>query len=126
MVKKLQKNPDLLKLGGDTREITILFSDIRGFTPISEQYKTDPQGLTKLINRYMTPMTDIVMRNEGTVDKYIGDALMAFWNAPLDVPRQKELAIKTANEMFFPAIHREIKMKEHAPLMEIEEIHNED
>jgi adenylate cyclase len=100
MVKKLQKNPDLLKLGGDTRELTILFSDIRGFTPISEQYKTDPQGLTKLINRYMTPMTDIVMRNEGTVDKYIGDALMAFWNAPLDVPRQKELAIKTANEMF--------------------------
>ena len=100
MVKKLQKNPELLKLGGDTRELTILFSDIRGFTPISEQYKTDPQGLTKLINRYMTPMTDIVMRNEGTVDKYIGDALMAFWNAPLDVPRQKELAIKTANEMF--------------------------
>jgi adenylate cyclase len=100
MVKKLQKNPDLLKLGGDTRELTILFSDIRGFTPISEQYKTDPQGLTKLINRYMTPMTDIVMNNDGTVDKYIGDALMAFWNAPIDVPKQKELAIKTANEMF--------------------------
>lgn len=100
MVKKLQKNPDLLKLGGDTRELTILFSDIRGFTPISEQYKTDPQGLTKLINRYMTPMTDIVMKNNGTVDKYIGDALMAFWNAPLDVPEQKELAIKTADEMF--------------------------
>jgi len=100
MVKKLQKNPELLKLGGDTRELTILFSDIRGFTPISEQYKTDPQGLTKLINRYMTPMTDIVMKNEGTVDKYIGDALMAFWNAPLDVPEQKQLAVKTANEMF--------------------------
>lgn len=100
MVKKLQKNPELLKLGGDTRELTILFSDIRGFTPISEQYKTDPQGLTKLINRYMTPMTDIVMKNDGTVDKYIGDALMAFWNAPLDVPQQKELAIKTAHEMF--------------------------
>jgi len=100
MVKKLQKNPELLKLGGDTRELTILFSDIRGFTPISEQYKTDPQGLTKLINRYMTPMTDIVMKNDGTVDKYIGDALMAFWNAPLDVPQQKQLAIKTANEMF--------------------------
>ena len=100
MVKKLQKNPNLLKLGGDTRELTILFSDIRGFTPISEQYKTDPQGLTKLINRYMTPMTDIVMKNNGTVDKYIGDALMAFWNAPLDVPEQKELAIKTADQMF--------------------------
>ena len=100
MVKKLQQNPELLKLGGDTRELTLLFSDIRGFTPISEQYKTNPQGLTSLINRYMTPMTDIVMKNEGTVDKYIGDALMAFWNAPLDVPKQRELAIKTADEMF--------------------------
>ena len=99
MVKKLQKNPDLLKLGGDTRELTIMFTDIRGFTPISEQYKTDPQGLTKLINRYMTPMTDIVMQNDGTVDKYIGDALMAFWNAPLDIPEQKQLATKTAVQM---------------------------
>ena len=99
MVKKLQKNPELLKLGGDTRELTIMFTDIRGFTPISEQYKTDPQGLTKLINRYMTPMTDIVMSNDGTIDKYIGDALMAFWNAPLDVPEQKHLATLTAVQM---------------------------
>ena len=99
MVRKLQKNPELLKLGGDTRELTIMFTDIRGFTPISEQYKTDPQGLTKLINRYMTPMTNIVMENDGTVDKYIGDALMAFWNAPLDVPEQKQLAAKVAMEM---------------------------
>jgi adenylate cyclase len=99
MVKKLQQNPSLLKLGGDTRELTIMFTDIRGFTPISEQYKTDPQGLTKLINRYMTPMTDIVMSNDGTIDKYIGDALMAFWNAPLDVPEQKHLATLTAVQM---------------------------
>jgi len=99
MVKKLQKNPDLLKLGGETKELTILFSDIRGFTPISEQYKTNPQGLTKLINRYMTPMTNIVMTNQGTIDKYIGDALMAFWNAPLDVPEQKKLATQTAIDM---------------------------
>ena len=99
MVAKLQKNPELLKLGGDTRELTILFSDIRGFTPISEQYKTDPQGLTKLINRYMTPMTEIVMTNDGTVDKYIGDALMAFWNAPLDVPEQRKAATVTAVQM---------------------------
>ena len=99
MVKKLQQDPSLLKLGGDTRELTIMFTDIRGFTPISEQYKTDPQGLTSLINRYMTPMTALVMENEGTVDKYIGDALMAFWNAPLDVPDQRRLATETAIQM---------------------------
>ena len=99
MVKKLQKNPDLLKLGGDTRELTLLFCDIRGFTPISEQYKTDPQGLTKLINRFLTPMTDIIMINDGTIDKYMGDCIMAFWNAPLDVEDQRKLAIKTSHEM---------------------------
>ena len=99
MVKKLQKDPSLLKLGGDTRTMTYLFSDIRGFTPISEQFKTDPQGLGKLINRYMTPMTDLVMRKEGTIDKYIGDALMAIWNAPLDVGNHAQLAIETAMEM---------------------------
>ena len=99
MVKKLQKDPSLLRLGGDTRTMTYLFSDIRGFTPISEQFKTDPQGLGKLINRYMTPMTDLVMRKEGTIDKYIGDALMAIWNAPLDVDKHALLAIETAQEM---------------------------
>ena len=99
MVKKLQKDPSLLKLGGDTRTMTYLFSDIRGFTPISEQFKTDPQGLGNLINRYMTPMTDLVMRKEGTIDKYIGDALMAIWNAPLDVDNHAQLAIETAQEM---------------------------
>ena len=99
MVKKLQKDPSLLRLGGDTRTMTYLFSDIRGFTPISEQFKTDPEGLGKLINRYMTPMTDLVMRKEGTIDKYIGDALMAIWNAPLDVDNHAQLAIETAQEM---------------------------
>ena len=99
MVKKLQKNPELLKLGGDTRELTLLFCDIRGFTPISEQFKTDPQGLTKLINRFLTPMTDIIMANGGTIDKYMGDCIMAFWNAPLDVEHQRQMAIKTSHEM---------------------------
>ena len=99
MVKKLQKNPDLLKLGGDTRELTLLFCDIRGFTPISEQYKTNPQGLTKLVNRFLTPMTDIIMKNHGTIDKYMGDCIMAFWTAPLDVERQRYWAIQTAHEM---------------------------
>ena len=99
MVKKLQKNPELLQLGGDTKTMTYLFSDIRGFTPISEQFKTDPQGLGKLINRYMTPMTDLVMRKDGTIDKYIGDALMAIWGAPLDIDNHAQLAVETAQEM---------------------------
>lgn len=99
MVKKLQKNPQLLKLGGDTRELTLLFCDIRGFTPISEQYKTDPQGLTSLINRFLTPMTDIIMKNEGTIDKYMGDCIMAFWNAPMDVEKQQNKAVASAMQM---------------------------
>ena len=99
MVKKLQKNPDLLRLGGDTRELTLLFCDIRGFTPISEQFKTDPQGLTKLINRFLTRMTNIIIKNGGTVDKFMGDCIMAFWNAPIDTPKHKELAINSALQM---------------------------
>ena len=99
MVQKLQKNPELLKLGGDTRYMTFLFCDIRGFTPISEQYKTNPQGLTELVNRFLTPMTDIIMENEGTIDKYMGDCIMAFWNAPLDVSDQEGKAVKTAVKM---------------------------
>ena len=99
MVQKLQKNPELLKLGGDTRHMTFLFCDIRGFTPISEQYKTNPQGLTELVNRFLTPMTDIIMENDGTIDKYMGDCIMAFWNAPLDVPDQEGKAVKSAVKM---------------------------
>ena len=99
MVKKLQRNPDLLKLGGDTRELTLLFCDIRGFTPISEQFKTDPQGLTTLINKFLTPMTDIIMTNGGTIDKYMGDCIMAFWNAPLEVKHQRQMAIKSSHQM---------------------------
>tara|TARA_B100000579_G_scaffold373418_1_gene337056 strand:- start:1625 stop:3268 length:1644 start_codon:yes stop_codon:yes gene_type:complete len=99
MVKKLQKNPSLLKLGGETKELTFLFSDIRGFTPISEKYKSNPQGLTVVINKFLTPMTDIIMKNGGTIDKYMGDCIMAFWNAPLDTKNHKELAIKSALEM---------------------------
>ena len=99
MVKKLQKNPELLQLGGETKTMTYLFSDIRGFTPISEQFKTDPQGLGKLINKYMTPMTDLVLANNGTVDKYIGDALMAIWGAPLDIEDHAQQAVDTARAM---------------------------
>lgn len=100
MVVKLQENPDLLKLGGDTRHMTFLFCDIRGFTPISEQYKTNPQGLTELVNRFLSPMTEIIMENQGTIDKYMGDCIMAFWNAPLDVDQQERLAVLTSEQMY--------------------------
>jgi adenylate cyclase len=99
MVKKLQQNPDLLKLGGETKELTFMFSDIRGFTPLSEKYQSNPADLTKVINKFLTPMTNIIMKNGGTIDKYMGDCIMAFWNAPIDTPNHKELAIKSALEM---------------------------
>ena len=118
MVKKLQKNPDLLRLGGDTRELTLLFCDIRGFTPISEQFKTDPQGLTKLINRFLTPMTDIIMKNGGTIDKYMGDCIMAFWNAPLEVEQQRKMALLTSHQMFdhLDKLNAELKKENSLPI----------
>jgi adenylate cyclase len=99
MVEKLQKNPDLLQLGGDSRELSIMFTDVRGFTTISEHYGQDVQGLTKIMNRYMTAMTEKIIENNGTLDKYIGDAQMAFWNAPLDEPNHAKMAVKTALQM---------------------------
>ena len=99
LVEKLQKNPELLQLGGDTRELSIMFTDVRGFTTISEHYGSDVQGLTKIMNRYMTAMTKKILDNEGTLDKYIGDAQMAFWNAPLDDADHAKHAVKTALEM---------------------------
>ena len=99
MVKKLQKNPELLKLGGDTRDMTFLFCDIRGFTPISEKFQSDPQGLTKVINKFLIPMTNIIMKNGGTIDKYMGDCIMAFWNAPIQQHNHRSLAVNSACEM---------------------------
>ena len=99
MVKKLQKDPSLLRLGGETRIMTFMFSDIRGFTPISEKYKGNPEGLTKLINRFLTRMTDIIIANGGTIDKFMGDCIMAFWNAPIDDPEHEEHAVQAALEM---------------------------
>nr|WP_247654777.1 adenylate/guanylate cyclase domain-containing protein [Microvirga sp. HBU67558] len=84
LVEQLAHSPERLKLGGEQRELTVLFSDIRGFTAISEAYKDDPQGLTALINRLFTPLTKDIVKHRGTIDKYMGDAIMAFWNAPLD------------------------------------------
>jgi len=99
LVEKLQKNPGLLKLGGDERELSIMFTDVRGFTTISEHYGKNVQGLTMIMNRYMTAMTQAILENEGTLDKYIGDAQMAFWNAPLDDPNHAKNAVKTALQM---------------------------
>jgi adenylate cyclase len=99
MVKKLQKDPSLLKLGGETRNMTFLFCDIRGFTPISEKYKGNPAGLTKLINRFLTRMTDVIITNGGTIDKFMGDCIMAFWNAPIENKKHRQMAVKSALEM---------------------------
>jgi len=99
LVEKLQRNPGLLKLGGDSRELSIMFTDVRGFTTISEHYGADVQGLTRIMNRYMTAMTKRIIQNKGTLDKYIGDAQMAFWNAPLDDERHAINAVKTGLDM---------------------------
>ena len=99
-VAVLQKDPSKLKLGGERKEMSFLFMDIVGFTPISEYYKNkdDPEGLVEVINDYLNRMTKIVLDNGGTVDKYMGDCIMAFWNAPLDCENHAEMAVKTSIE----------------------------
>jgi len=99
-VAALQKDPSKLKLGGERKEMSFLFMDIVGFTPISEYYKDrdDPEGLVEVINDYLNRMTKIVLDNGGCVDKYMGDCIMAFWNAPLDCENHAEMAVKTAIE----------------------------
>ncbi|NNM73175.1 CHASE2 domain-containing protein [Enterovirga aerilata] len=99
LVEQLAQNPEKLRLGGEERLMTIMFSDVRGFTTISESYKRDPQGLTALMNRFLTPLTNAILDRQGTIDKYMGDAIMAFWNAPLDDPKQEENACAAALDM---------------------------
>ena len=99
LVEQLAQSPDKLVLGGEEREMTILFSDVRGFTTISESFKDDPQGLTSLMNRFLTPITNTIIDHEGTIDKYIGDAVMAFWNAPLNVAHHELKACTAALAM---------------------------
>ena len=103
----LQKNPEMLKLGGERREMSFLFSDIVGFTPISEHFKNndDPEGLCELINDYLDRMTRIINDNGGCVDKYMGDCIMAFWNAPIPCENHAEMAVKSSIEI---AIETEI------------------
>lgn len=97
LVDELAANPDRLRLGGEMRDMTLLFSDVRGFTTISEQL--DPQALTRLINRFLTPMTEVILARRGCIDKYMGDCVMAFWNAPLDDPDHPRHACDAALAM---------------------------
>ncbi|MEM7444320.1 MAG: adenylate/guanylate cyclase domain-containing protein, partial [Pseudomonadota bacterium] len=97
LVKRVAENPKQLRLGGESRELTLLFSDIRGFTSISETMS--PEELTSFINSFLTPMTEIILEHDGTIDKYMGDAIMAFWNAPLDDAQHAENACRAALAM---------------------------
>jgi adenylate cyclase len=113
MVKMLQKDPSLLKLGGERKEMTFMFMDICGFTPISEHYKNndDPEGLVELVNKFLDMQTKIILNNKGTIDKYMGDCIMAFWNAPLDCDNHAELAVKSSIEIVeaTKALNEELK-----------------
>jgi len=99
LVEQLAQSPEKLVLGGEERELTVMFSDVRGFTTISESYKHDPQGLTALMNRFLTPLTNAILARKGYIDKYMGDAIMAFWNAPLDDREHQVNACSAALDM---------------------------
>jgi len=114
MVEQLARSPEKLVLGGEERRMTILFSDVRGFTTISELYKDDPQGLTRLMNRFLTPLTNAIIERKGTIDKYIGDAIMEFWNAPVDDDEQEVNACDAALAMQERAAALNAELKEEA------------
>ncbi len=97
LVEELAGHPERLTLGGEIRQMTLLFCDIRGFTTISERF--DAQGLTRFINQFLTPMTEVILEWRGTIDKYIGDCIMAFWNAPLNDPEHAEHGCRAALAM---------------------------
>jgi len=99
MVEKLAKSSESLKLGGERKEMTFLFSDIRGFTSISEKYKDDPEALTDLINNLLTVLSNEILTTQGTIDKYMGDCIMAFWNAPSEDEEHREKSIEAAFAM---------------------------
>ena len=99
LVEQLADDPEKLVLGGETKKMTFLFCDVRGFTTISESFKADPQGLTRLINRFLTPLTNEIINENGTIDKYMGDCIMAFWNAPIDVEGHEKMACDATLKM---------------------------
>lgn len=111
LVAQLARSPQKLVLGGEQRRMTVLFGDVRGFTAIAEHFNNDPQGLTHLMNRFLTPLTDAIIERRGTIDKYIGDAIMAFWNAPIDDEEHEVNACDAALEMLLrtEALNLELK-----------------
>lgn len=108
LLDELISNPNKLKLGGENKEVSIIFTDIRGFTNLSE--KVSSEELIQILELYFTPMTKIVLENNGTLDKYIGDAIMAFYNAPIDVPNHQKYAVETALQMVkkLPSINQQL------------------
>lgn len=112
LVDQLSQHPERLKLGGEIRELTLMFTDIRGFTKMSEGL--DPESLTKVINSFLTPMTRVIQDSKGTIDKYIGDCIMAFWNAPIDVESHGKQAIKAALGMRQELVRLNARFKEEA------------
>ena len=99
MVSNLVADPSQLKLGGETRDMTIMFCDIRGFTAISEALKDKPLKLTEVINRLLTGLSTDILATGGTIDKYMGDCIMAFWNAPLQQSDHAARATSSAESM---------------------------
>ena len=114
MVDMIVKDPSLMKLGGDRKEMTFMFADIVGFTPISEAYmkNDDPEGLVELINLFLDCMTKVILKNGGTIDKYMGDCIMAFWNAPLPCDNHAEMGVKTAIEIELLTEQLNLQLKE--------------
>ena len=112
VVARLAEHPEHLQLGGQQRDLTLMFCDIRSFTTMSEGFTA--VELSTFLNEYLSPMTDIILREEGTVDKYMGDAIMAFWNAPLDDPAHGIHAVRSALEMRETLMTLNAEWKQHA------------
>lgn len=110
VINQVLEDPDSLSLGGEKKELTVFFSDVRGFTTISESLS--PEKLCELMNEYFTPMTAIILRSKGVLDKYIGDAIMAFWGAPLAIENQADVAATSAIEMLFALDQLKIQFKQ--------------
>jgi adenylate cyclase len=123
VVAELAKNPGKVQLGGETRVMTFHFCDIRGFTTISEKF--DPHGLTEFINRFLTPMTQLILEHDGTIDKYMGDCIMAFWNAPMTVKDHAAKACAAALKMHerLKELNAEWQADARAKGIELPEIH---
>ncbi|GJL54642.1 MAG: guanylate cyclase [Nitrospirales bacterium] len=117
LVEQLSHNSGQVHLGGETKTMTVLFCDVRDFTSISEQYQADPQGLTQLINQLLTPLTKAILSHHGTIDKYLGDGIMAFWNAPLDDPHHAVHACNAALDILHQVeIFNQTRINEATPV----------